>query len=281
MRAEVCSYCYCLAPHGSFCCRFRQAQIHTQYCQKASWPLSFSSDGMFYQLLCLFFFFFGGFFFFAFTANAYKRERQLQSNKPFEEIHQKTESSSRAKYDTRHGWEHRAEFGDWSMCVCVSTCEWRCGKGLPPLSQRRLYFWIYASAWVQNSVCGDCVGLERVCVEVWQKELVVGKFWKEKKLDVPMPSSSLESTFRMPLFNWFFYSLSLSMRLYTEGGDVLYLCTLWTWNKYCTVRFGRFANEVGKISRTDRNNIQTLYTELHTQAQKAHKRALLYIMHFM
>lgn len=44
--------------------------------------------------------------------------------------------------------------------VGASAYERRCRKGLPSLSRRRLYFWLYASPRVQNSVCGDCVGLD-------------------------------------------------------------------------------------------------------------------------
>lgn len=57
------------------------------------------------------------------------------------------------------------------------------------------------------------------CDRERERELVVGKFWKEKKLGLPMPSTSLEAIFMMSLFIRLF--TPFCVRLYREAGNII------------------------------------------------------------
>ena len=142
-----------------------------------------------------------------FRANgeACKRGRQLQSNKPFEEVHQKNESSSRGGDDRSDWWENAEKVRGcevharaWAgVYVCASEWRYRRGSSLF-VSAFSLSPALCITARPKQSMCRGWVCLNGAeAEEEWQEEFILRNFWEVeaegRRLAAPAASSSLFS----------------------------------------------------------------------------------------
>lgn len=146
-----------LARHGAFCCRFRYGKRKSKHriareylafeLHQRRHVLSVSVPNFLHSYLML----------------KHIREKDSCSQiSPLKKYIKRMNHRAQPRMTQVTGRRTEQNLG---MEACASMCERRCRKGLPSLSSHRLYFWLYASPRVQNSICGVCVGLDEF---VWK-----------------------------------------------------------------------------------------------------------------